>query len=133
MLIKDSVKQVIDEQGTHFAERFYRTLFERFPHIEQSFHGVDMIRQSAMLTMSLQVASQHYRRPRRISADYLKALGHRHQERGVTEDDYCAFREALFDTLAEFHGERWTSKLAEQWEAAFTLAVGIMLEGTRDA
>jgi len=132
MLIKDSMNQVLEQAGASFSVRFYRTLFDRFPELERLFRDVNMKHQAAMLTMSLQVVAQHYRRPRRISTDYLKTLGHRHHQRGVTEDDYRKFQEVLLDTLAGYHGDDWTPNLAKQWDEAFAGAIDVMRQGGRD-
>jgi hemoglobin-like flavoprotein len=133
MLFRDSVNRVIDqEQGERFADRFYVKLFELFPEMEQFFRDLDMKRQAAMLTMSLQVVAQHYRRPQRNTRDYLIVLGERHHQRGISRGEYRKFQHALLETLAEFHGEQWTSELADTWNTAFSRAIDVMLEGDFD-
>lgn len=126
--IDASLHEVLDQSGERFADRFYRLLFNRYPELERFFCDVNMQHQAAMVTMALQVMVQYERRATRSANDYLRVLGERHALRGIKEDAFAKFEDALVTALAEFHGEDWTLDLANQWHAAFGKAVGVMLE-----
>jgi hemoglobin-like flavoprotein len=127
--IETSLHAVRDCGCERFAGRFYQLLFEGFPELKDFFAGTDMQGQAAMLTMAIQVVVQHYRKPRRSSEDYLKVLGNRHRERGVSDGDYQKFEHALLVTLTEFHGDDWHDRLEEEWCAALQQAFNVMVRG----
>ncbi len=125
--IESSLSELLDSGCEHFAGRFYWLLFDRFPELERFFENVNMQHQAAMLTMGLQVIVQHDRQPRRSSRDYLRVLGERHGNRGISREHYAAFEDVLLTALAEFHGDRWHSVLANHWQSALHRALDVMV------
>ncbi len=132
MDISESVDRVLSDPNQEVASRFYANLFMHHPTSAGRFDEVDMKEQATHLVMSLHVLSRHYRSPRPAMRNYLQVLGRKHCLIGVEEDDYLHFGTALLTTLGAFHGPDWDAELAEQWKAAFRLAVEIMLEGHAD-
>ena len=133
MDIEASLRQVLECSGERFADRFYRALFEQDPELKGFFQGVNMQHQAAMLTMALQVFVTYSQHSQRATKDYLMVLGQRHHQRGVCEEDYNKFRIALLATLSEFHGEDWSTALADQWRTAYQQAIDTMLQGPQFA
>ena len=88
-----------------------------------------MVHQAVVLTNSLLIVAQYYRKPRLAMEQYLQILGTRHHDRGIPRDLYQSWTDAMLDTLKDFHGESWSDDLASQWREAIGRTVEIMFEG----
>jgi hypothetical protein len=56
-------------------------------------------------------------------------LGETHRERGIPKDLYEQWRDAMLETLYQFHGDQWDLKLATQWHEAIEGAIKVMFQG----
>lgn len=61
--------------------------------------------------------------------NYLRLLGNRHCCLGIPAANYPKFADSLLTTLEEFHGPQWDGDLADQWRAACSTAIKLMVEG----
>lgn len=129
MDIQESLEKILAQQET-VAELFYRRFLGDYPEIRPYFQGVDLKRQSILLTMALMLVQRHYQRQYPTTGKYLKILGAQHQaRRRIPREAYPKFRDCLLTTLGECLGEDWTEALALQWRHAVDLAAEGMLEG----
>lgn len=112
-----------------FGDLFYKIFFERHPEAKQYFDGIDMKRQSLMLTMALKLMGEYHAKGYAAINHYLEHLGTRHSDRGVPQEVYTDWSDSLLATLSEFHGEDWTDALAEQWRDAVAATSKVMFNG----
>jgi hemoglobin-like flavoprotein len=131
MTIQDSLHQILGRKEV-LADLFYVIFFERFPGVQQYFSKVDLRRQALLLTMALMVIERHYTHRYAATEMYLKYLGTQHHLRGIPQDHYANFREALLATMEQFHGKEWDPALAGQWREAIDRATETMFQGYRE-
>ncbi len=131
--VKPEIQQSLDavlREGEEVANIFYFNVFlKRHPEVAKFFAKVDFDKQVLMLTMVLMVIVHHYVGSYPSTQRYLRLLGQRHQVWNIDRSLYADFTRCLLDTLQEFHGPSWDSKLAQQWHEAISLAATSMLEG----
>jgi hemoglobin-like flavoprotein len=130
MHIQESVHRILGRQEA-LADLFYLVFLDDYPEVRQYFEGVDLQYQAVLLTMALLVIERHYTAAYPATKAYLKYLGTKHQTRGVPEELFPHFRDALLVTLEQFHGSDWDAGLARQWKEAIDGATETMLEGYR--
>jgi hemoglobin-like flavoprotein len=128
MNLTDSLGDILDSD-LRFGRAFYETFFKRYPQVENYFEGVNMHRQAAILTMTLLVIENYRAAQRPAMATYLGQLGARHKEWGIPLEMYDYFRDALLETLAQFHGKDWNDALALQWDTAIDHTIRTMVKG----
>ena len=132
MDISQSIEVILESEDL-VGGRFYKRFFQDCPHLKQYFVGVDMDRQSAMLTSAIVLVETVYSKNGSGLSPYLKLLGRDHEKRGITRDDFTDWTESMLRTLAEFHGDDWSMPLEREWHAAITKSVKIMLEAYQDS
>ena len=130
MNIHASVEQVLQSREI-IGNTFYDVFFRRHPEVRGYFAGVNLARQGVLLTMAIAVIEQYYKRSYPATERYLHYLGTRHEELGIPASAYPGFRDALLETLAQFHGQDWTAELAAEWQAAIDKTTQTMLESYR--
>lgn len=128
MNINDSINEILDSD-LRFGRSFYDTFFKRDPRVEKYFQGVNMHRQAAILTMTLLVIENYRAAQRPAMATYLRELGVKHKEWEIPLEMYSVFRDALLETLAQFHGKDWNDVLALQWDTAVDHTIREMIKG----
>ncbi len=126
MNIHGSLHQIMSH-GDKVADLFYLVFLERFPEVQEKFRGVDMKRQTVLLTMALMVIERHHECRYAATKAYLKMLGKQHKDRGIGTELFPKWRNALLESLARFHSMDWNQTLAEQWREAIDEASEIML------
>jgi len=126
--LSKSISDILDSD-LRFGRAFYETFFKRHPQVEKYFHGVDMQRQAAILTMTLLVIENYRGAQRPAMATYLRDLGAKHKEWAIPVESYECFRDALLETLEVFHGEDWHDHLALQWDTAIDHTIRAMAKG----
>jgi hemoglobin-like flavoprotein len=129
--IEESFEFIDALTGKRFGERFYERMFEQYPELKETFTGVIMAHQGALLMAALRTVVATYRQPTKSVEEYLRVIGHRHFQRGIEAVDYEKFQNALLDTLAECLGEKWHPLLEQQWRTALQKATDNMLRGHR--
>ncbi len=128
MDISESLNRIL-ESNDIFGESFYEIFFNSYPDVQAYFDGVDMKRQAVLLTMALTVVEQFYSQQHLATKKYLMYLGMQHHAREIPEGLYTQWRDAMLETLFQFHGDDWTPQLASQWREAIEQTTHVMLQG----
>ncbi len=132
MEIHESVQRIMQHEKA-VAEMFYPLFLGRYPELNRFFTGVDMKRQSVLLTMTLMLVEHHFRHEFPATSSYLRTLGHQHQLRKrIPADAFPKFQECMLETLRTFHGVEWSETLEREWTQALGLAIQTMLSGYED-
>lgn len=127
MDITQSIETILESKEL-LGGKFYNRFFLECPHLKQYFVGVDMKRQSAMLTSAIVLVETFYSKKASGLSPYLQLLGKDHAARGISRDDFTDWTESMLSTLAEFHGNDWSIPLEREWYAAIKKSVKVMLE-----
>jgi serine/threonine protein kinase/hemoglobin-like flavoprotein/Ran GTPase-activating protein (RanGAP) involved in mRNA processing and transport len=130
-LVETSFAQ-ISGMGKQVAERFYETLFTRFPGVKPLFAHVSMSRQQQHLFTALVMIIENLRSPDALNSS-LVALGKRHVGYGVRPAHYSAFSTTLLEVLGELLGEAWTEDVADAWTEALEAITRVTLVAHRDS
>lgn len=109
--------ELLAPQSDRLAKRFYELLFANYPQYKPLFAATDFADQRQKLIQSLALVVKSAKNSGSI-AKYLRDLGLRHVEYGITADDYAPVGETLLAVLAEFAGRQWTDELQAAWEDA---------------
>mgnify|MGYP001817671846 FL=1 len=128
-LVKDTWAQVIpiSEQA---AELFYGKLFELNSGYKALFKG-DMTSQGKMLMSMLNTAVTSLDKLDTI-VPAVQALGKRHVDYGVKDEDYSVVGEALLWTLGQGLGDAFTDEVKEAWTITYTTLAGVMVEAANE-
>jgi hemoglobin-like flavoprotein len=121
------------QEKENVASRFYPFFLERHPEARRYFAGVDMNGQAQLLRLALIMVERHHTHRYPATQSYLNYLGTKHRVRGIPEELFAPFRDALLAILEQFHGKDWDTALARQWREAIDLAVASMALGYREA
>ncbi len=129
-MVKDTWAQVapISEQA---AELFYGKLFELNPAYKDLFKG-DMKNQGKMLMSMLNTAVTSLDKLDAI-VPAVQALGKRHVDYGVVEEDYAVVAQALLWTLGQGLGDAFTDEVEEAWTITYTTLASVMIEASKEA
>lgn len=131
MKLEASLREVL-EQKNLVLEKFYDRFLSEYPEAQLLFDGMDMKKQSLMLSAALIVSEAHSREDLPAVQHYLQVLGHQHREAGVPKEMFPAFRDCLIETISScIIG--WNDELAEAWRDAIDKATGTMFEGYDDS
>jgi len=128
MAIEESVSRLLAEESA-VGRLFYDRLLAQYPEVSEYFADTDLEQQAVVLTMALVMVETYFSHAYPASRHYLKVLGHRHHQREIPADLYSKFCECLLGTLAEFHGDDWTTELSTEWRDALDIASKAMLDG----
>jgi hemoglobin-like flavoprotein len=128
MEIKESLKKILESDRV-FGEMFYEVFFDHCPEAKPYFAETDMDRQALVLTMVLTLVEQHYNNDFTAVDEYLQHIGTRHADRGIAKYLYTPWRDAILKTLEQFHGDEWSTHLAEQWGDAIETVTETMFRG----
>jgi hemoglobin-like flavoprotein len=121
---------VVEQALDQCASCFYVDLFDRHPRARRLFAEDLVARQGTLLDELLTLVA---------SADELqgflaqaRALGLRHQRRGIHAGDYAFVGDALVAAVATVVGDRWTPAAETAWRRMYALTAEAMLEGAED-
>lgn len=128
MDIAESLERIFDSTDL-FGESFYDLFLTTYPEVQKYFEGIDMNRQAVMLTMALTLVEQYASSKYPATKKYLLHLGEVHRDRGIPPALYEQWRDAMLETLFQFHGDDWDQQLATQWREAIETAIEVMLQG----
>ena len=95
--------QLLAPQADLLADRFYDRLFHDYPELQVLFEGVEFPEQKRKLIQSLTVIVRSLEKPEQLTS-YLKDLGIRHDDYGVSEDDYLPVGVTLLTVMSELAG-----------------------------
>ncbi len=124
--------QAVAPKAEELGERFYDTLFERYPAVAPLFQNVTRKEQEAKLLASISAIVANLRNPEKLGS-YLQGLGRRHVGYGAESAHYDAVGAVLLDTLAEVAGDAWTEEMQQAWTDAFGVIKSVMLTGAEQA
>lgn len=128
MKIHESLELVLASKQS-VGELFYDVFFTHHPDVQEHFHNVNMKRQAVLLTTALMLVERYYSRPNLTIETYLQYLGTQHHDRGIPQELYPKWIDAMLETLERFHGGDWTHELAMEWKEAFGQSIELMFEG----
>ncbi len=128
MQISESIQQIVSHEGL-VTDLFYIKYLDRYPELRKYFEGVEMQQQAVLLKMALTVIQQYYDHRFPAAEQYLLVLGSKHDRRGIPRQLYSDWRDCMLDTLEQFHGNRWSAELEDDWTQAIHLATEVMLRG----
>jgi hemoglobin-like flavoprotein len=131
MDIQESLHRILEEKQ-NVAGLFYPLFLDRHPEARPYFKGVDLQYQAALLRVALIMIERHATHCYRATEMYLQYLGSKHHARGIPEEMFPPFRDALLAALEQFHGPEWGPALALQWRLAIDRAAEVMLQGYRN-
>lgn len=124
--------QLLAPQADLLAERFYDRLFADYPELQVLFEETDLADQRQKLIQSLTVIVRSLENPEKLTG-YLKQLGSRHEEYGVTEDDYFPVGVTLIAVMKELAGpDIWTEEVNTAWSQAIDTVAQVMLQGAAE-
>jgi PAS domain S-box-containing protein len=118
---------VLAPQGDALAARFYQRLFEHYPTVMPLFSGSSVAEQQKKLLAALVLLVQNLHRPDVLN-EYLKGLGARHVDYGVTAEHYPLITENLLAVIQEFAGNLWGPAVAQAWQNTLNKIATIMLQ-----
>jgi methyl-accepting chemotaxis protein len=118
----------LSPQGDALAQRFYDTLFTRYPEVRPLFEGMQIEDQKRKLVRALALVVRHLEEPDFLRA-YLQGLGAIHLAYGVKPEQYRLVAECLIAALAATAGSTWTDDERDAWEGALALISETMIAG----
>jgi methyl-accepting chemotaxis protein len=116
-------------KADELAEKFYDKLFQDYPEVMPLFQNVELKDQRTKLIASLQMIVKSLDND--DLAPYLEAMGQRHKEYGVVDEQYGAVATTLISVMSELLEEEWTEELEVIWTDALTAVAEIMLSGCK--
>ncbi len=126
-LIRSSF-EALRPQAPLLVDRFYATLFERYPQVRSLFAHTDLPKQKQMLTQALSLLVANLEKPD-VLKTYLGQLGAKHVRYGAREAHYDAVGECLLAAMADVAGPLWTEELEREWTETYGAVASLMLQG----
>jgi hemoglobin-like flavoprotein len=131
MQLEDSLREVLAQKEL-VVEKFYTRFLSENPQVAVFFEGMDMKKQSLMLSAALIVSESHFRENLPAVEFYLQVLGTQHHEARIPKELFPVFRDCLIATISQCQ-ESWSDELADMWRAAIDKAIATMFEGYDEA
>ena len=117
--------------GNNIGISFYERMFAAYPSIRPLFR--DNIREQSVKLMNMLNIVVNGIFNLADLEESLLALGARHRQFGVEDQDYAIVRECLLATLKEGLGEEFTDEIRCAWIEAYELIATIMIRGANAA
>jgi hemoglobin-like flavoprotein len=118
---------LVSEREDRITERFYDTLFTRYPQARPLFSR-NRQEQAAMLQESIVAVLDHIEDAAWLES-HLGELGRRHVDYAVTAEMYPWVIDSLVVTLAQIGGDDWTPEMDRAWRDALRAVSDLMLAG----
>ena len=128
MQLDESLQRVLAHKEP-IIRRFYDRFLSECPEAERMFAGVDLGKQSLMLTMALIVVEAYSRDSYPAVEHYLHVLGDRHRESGIPRELFMPFRDCLIETIRSSQSDDWDDELTAAWQRALDRATETMFQG----
>ncbi len=128
MQLDESLQRVLAHKEP-IIRRFYDRFLSECPAAERLFTGVDLEKQSLMLTMALIVVEAYSRDSYPAVEHYLHVLGDRHREAGIPRELFAPFRDSLVETIRSSQPDDWDDELTTAWQRALDRATETMFQG----
>lgn len=123
---------LVAPRADELTEKFYATLFMRYPQVVPLFQDADMAVQRRKLATALAFVVRNLEKPDALT-ETLEALGARHIKYGAQAEHYPAVGECLLAALEDVAGDAWNGELANAWLEAYEAITQIMLSGAAKA
>lgn len=130
MKLEDSLREVLGRKEL-VVEKFYARFLAENPAAAVYFDGVDMKKQSLMLSAALITSEAHFREELPAVEHYLQVLGGQHREAGIPKELFPIFRDCLVETIGSCQAG-WTDELTDTWRSAIDKAASTMFKGYDD-
>jgi hemoglobin-like flavoprotein len=108
------------------GEKFYKRLFESNPDFSKLFKG-DMKEQAGALMRMVKTVVEGLNHPQ-IIIPAIQDLGRRHNEYGVTPEQYKIFGECLISTIEEEMANDFNSATKKAWQKLYDILANEMKE-----
>ena len=118
-------------RADELVEKFYATLFMRYPQVVPLFEKVEMSKQRRMLANAIVFAVEHLDKPDEFTKG-LTEMGKRHVHYGALPDHYPAVVECLLHALSSVAGDLWNEELEAEWTKALEVISQTMLDGAAE-
>ncbi|MDA0167774.1 globin domain-containing protein [Solirubrobacter taibaiensis] len=119
---------LVAPKGDELMEIFYADLFAAAPAVQPLFAGTDMQRQRSMLLAALGLLRRSLRNLDAI-LPALQQMGARHVAYGAMPEHYPVVGQVLIGAMAKVAGPEWRPQYTAQWQSAFAIVAGAMIEG----
>jgi hemoglobin-like flavoprotein len=119
----------ITQHSDQIAQLFYARLFDAYPHLRTLFpaamevQGQKLMQMLAMCVIYLDNETQ--------LGHTVAALGARHVEYGVRDEDYQAVGEALLWSISQVMGGSITPDIRDAWQTLYDLLAHMAINGAR--
>lgn len=106
-------------KSKHVGEKFYNRLFESNPDFAKLFKG-DMKEQAGALMRMVKTVVEGLNHPE-IIVPAIQDLGRRHNEYGVSPDQYKAFGDCLVQCIEEDLGNDFNAATKKAWQKLYSV------------
>jgi hemoglobin-like flavoprotein len=113
-------------KSKHAGEKFYKRLFEANPEFIKLFKG-DIKEQAGALMRMVKTVVEGLNHPQ-IIIPAIQDLGRRHNEYGVTPEQYKIFGECLISTIEEEMANDFNSATKKAWQKLYDILTDEMKE-----
>lgn len=124
--------ELVAPRADELTEKFYATLFMRYPQVVPLFQDADMDVQRRKLATALAFVVRNLENEDAL-VDTLEGLGARHIGYGAKTEHYPAVGECLLESLKSIAGEHWNAELETAWTEAYEAVAQIMMRGAAKA
>ncbi|GAB3925036.1 globin domain-containing protein [Larkinella terrae] len=128
LLIKYSWSYILP-QAQQTGQRFYVKLFELSPALQPMFRNDPELQARKFIAM-MTLLVRRLQHARDLTYE-LEALSRRHVRYGTQATDYAPVGLALFWTLSQTLGDRWTGEIQSAWRELYTAISNAMVTATR--
>jgi hemoglobin-like flavoprotein len=131
-LTKEEIKLIqysfntLTSKSKKVGEKFYKKLFEVNPDISKLFKG-DMKEQAGSLMRMVKTVVEGLSHPE-IIIPAIQDLGRRHNEYGVSPEQYKTFGDCLINTIEEELGNDFNKATQQAWFKLYNLLAEEMME-----
>lgn len=129
-LVQESWAKVVPIKETA-AELFYGHLFAEYPEVKPYFKG-DMSKQGKLLMQMISTAVNGLENLEAL-LEPVKALGSRHKDYGVKQEDYDKVGASLLWTLEQGLKEDFNEEVKAAWTETYTIVADVMISGAEYA
>ncbi len=110
-LLESSFK-ALAPQGELLAQRFYDSLFSRYPQVKPLFGNSDQKSRQEKLLAALQLVVNNLREPETLNSALVE-MGKRHRAYGALPEHFPSVAATLLEVMEELAGDLWTRCLSK--------------------
>jgi hemoglobin-like flavoprotein len=129
VLVQESWSKAMRDSD-RLAEVFYGKMFELDPKLERLFANASMLEQGRKLTQMVTVVIGDIETLQALTPA-VRALGARHVDYGVTDQQYDTVEQAILWALGQVLGPEYTPETEAAWKAMYEMMANTMKAGAR--